>query len=119
MGRRHFLTGGAALLATPSKAAEQSARRWKVAFANLTEEAGVKLEGLGFVGADVRRSFELAARTLPVDMIYFDNGGDSARALARAPTRGAVGGGAARRVAASRHADQGAGPGSREKRYQT
>ena len=82
MGRRHFLSGGAALLATPSKAADQSARRWKVAFANLTEEAGVKLEGLGFVGADVRRSFELAARTLPVDMIYFDNGGDSARALA-------------------------------------
>jgi hypothetical protein len=29
----------------------------------------------------VRRSFELAARTLPVDMIYYDNGGDPEKAL--------------------------------------
>ena len=42
------------------------------------------LEGLGFSGADVRRSFELAARTLPVDMLYFDNAGDGARAIANA-----------------------------------
>src|SRR5262249_34597307 len=35
-------------------------------------------------GADVRRSFELAARTLPVDLLYFDNAGDPAHALANA-----------------------------------
>jgi len=34
----------------------------------------------------VRRSFELAARTLPVDMLYFDNAGDPARAIANAET---------------------------------
>jgi hypothetical protein len=37
---------------------------------------GVTLDGLGFTGADVRSSFELAARRLPVDMVYFDNAGD-------------------------------------------
>ena len=36
------------------------------------------LEGLGFTGTEVRRSFEFAARTLPVDMLYFDNAGDTA-----------------------------------------
>jgi hypothetical protein len=46
--------------------------------------SGVTLEGLGFTGSDVRRSFELAARTLPVDMLYFDNAGDPARAVANA-----------------------------------
>src|SRR6185437_5726482 len=48
------------------------------------ERPGVTLEGLGFTGADVRHSFELAARTLPVDMVYFDNRGDPARAVANA-----------------------------------
>jgi ABC-type sugar transport system substrate-binding protein len=42
------------------------------------------LEGLGFTGSEVRRSFELAARTLPVDMLYYDNAGDPARAVANA-----------------------------------
>lgn len=32
----------------------------------------------------MRRSFALAARTLPIDMVYFDNAGDSARAVANA-----------------------------------
>lgn len=84
LGRRHFLLGAGALLARPARAADQPTRRHKIAFANLTEEPGVRLEGLGFVGADVRRSFELAARTLLIDMVYFDNGGDSVRALANA-----------------------------------
>lgn len=57
-------------------------RRFRIAFANLDETAGVTLEGLGFTGADVRHGFELAARTLPVDMTYFDNAGDPARATA-------------------------------------
>lgn len=58
--------------------------RWRIAFANANETPGVKLEGLGFTGADVRRGFELAARTLPVEMVYLDNAGDADRALANA-----------------------------------
>ena len=59
-------------------------RRYRIAFANLDESPGVTLDGLGFTGADLRRSFELAARSLPVDMLYFDNAGDPARAVANA-----------------------------------
>ena len=50
----------------------------------MNETAGVRIEGLGFSGQDVRRSFELAARTLPVEMIYYDNAGDADRALLNA-----------------------------------
>src|SRR5271166_1462490 len=64
--------------------ARAEARRFRIALANLDETPGVTLEGLGFTGADVRRSFELAARTLPIDMVYFDNAGDPARAVANA-----------------------------------
>jgi len=42
------------------------------------------LEGLGFTSNDVRRGFELAARTLPVDMIYYDNAGDAETAITKA-----------------------------------
>ena len=49
-----------------------------------TKPPGARLEGLGFTGVDVRRSFELAARTLPVDMIYYDNAGDADTAVANA-----------------------------------
>ena len=79
--RRLFLAGALACGLTPVRAAE---RRFRVAFANLDETPGVTLEGLGFTGADVRNSFELAARTRPVDMVYFDNAGDPARAVANA-----------------------------------
>src|SRR5271166_1162806 len=64
--------------------ARAETRRYRIAFANLDETPGVTLEGLGFTGADVHRSFELAARSLPVDMLYFDNAGDPARAIANA-----------------------------------
>ena len=37
------------------------------------------IEGLGFTGVEIRRSFELASRGLPLDMIYYDNGGDAER----------------------------------------
>jgi ribose transport system substrate-binding protein len=80
MGRRAFLATLLGLLA-PSLRAEDQQRRYRIAFADLNEEPGVRIEGLGFTGAEVRRSFELAARTLPVDMIYYDNGGDSEKAL--------------------------------------
>src|SRR6266851_5227741 len=78
--RRAFLAG---LLACglPARA---EARRFRIALANLDETPGTTLEGLGFTGAEVRRGFELAARTMPVDMIYFDNAGDPARAIANA-----------------------------------
>jgi ribose transport system substrate-binding protein len=79
--RRLFLAGLAAAAFGPARA---EPRRYRIAFADLDETAGVTLEGLGFTGAQVRRSFDLAARDLPVDMLYFDNGGDPARAVANA-----------------------------------
>ena len=79
--RRLFLAGLLACGLGPAKAA---ARRYRIAFADLDETPGVTLEGLGFTGADLRSSFELAARECPVDMLYFDNAGDPARAVANA-----------------------------------
>jgi ribose transport system substrate-binding protein len=79
--RRLFLAGVLACAITRSRA---EGRRYRIALANLDETPGVTLEGLGFTGTELRRSFELAARTLPVDMLYFDNAGDPARAVANA-----------------------------------
>ncbi|HXG02295.1 MAG TPA: sugar ABC transporter substrate-binding protein [Candidatus Binatia bacterium] len=78
---RLALAGAAALAVAAAGAAE---RRPQVAFANLTEEPGVTLEGTGFTGRDVREGFELAARRYPVDMVFYDNGRDGGRALANA-----------------------------------
>src|ERR1700692_1728288 len=78
--RRAFLAG----LVACGLPARAEGRRFRIALANLDETAGVLLEGLVFTGAELRRSFELAARTLPVDMLYFDNAGDPARAVANA-----------------------------------
>src|ERR1700730_13207958 len=80
--RRSFLAGLLTCGLGPAKAAE--ARRFRIALANLDQTPGVTLEGLGCCGAELGRSFELAARTLPVDMLYFDNAGDGARAVANA-----------------------------------
>ena len=74
----------AGLLASPFGPVRAEGGRRRIAFANLDETPGATLEGLGFTGAEVRRSFELAARTLPVDMLYFDNAGDPARTVANA-----------------------------------
>lgn len=79
--RRPLLAG---LLACSLRPARAEARRFRIALANLDETPGATLEGLGFTGAELRRSFELAARTLPVDMVYFDNARDPARAVANA-----------------------------------
>src|SRR3954451_12324151 len=79
--RRLFLARFLACRIRPARAERQ---RFRIALANLDETPGVTLEGLGFTGAEVRRSFELAARTLPVDMLYFDNAGDPTRAIANA-----------------------------------
>jgi ribose transport system substrate-binding protein len=59
-------------------------RRYTIAFANATEEPGVSVEGTGFTGAEIRQSFILAARTLPIDLVFYDNRGDDARAIANA-----------------------------------
>jgi ABC-type sugar transport system substrate-binding protein len=82
--RRFFLAAALACGLGPISNTGAEARRYRIALANLDETPGVTLEGLGFTGADLRRSFELAARTMPVDMLYFDNAGDPARAIANA-----------------------------------
>ena len=89
-GRRRFVFGlgiltlllASAVPGPPARGAE--ARRYSIAFANLTEEPGVLLEGTGFTGRDVRESFVLAARLLPVDLVLYDNGRDPQKALANA-----------------------------------
>jgi ribose transport system substrate-binding protein len=84
MKRRHFLLATLAM-ATPKRAAgAETRRRFRIAFANLNEEPGARIDGLGFTGTEIRRSFELASRSLPVDMIYYDNGGDGDKALVNA-----------------------------------
>jgi ribose transport system substrate-binding protein len=83
LNRRFILAG---LLACGVHPVSAEIRRFRIALANLNEAPGATLEGLGFTGLELRRSFELAARTLPVDMVYFDNGGDPARAVANADT---------------------------------
>jgi len=83
MKRRHFLLAILAV-ASSARAVNGEVRRFRVAFANLNEEPGISIEGLGFSGAEIRRSFELASRSLPLDMIYYDNGGDAGKALANA-----------------------------------
>jgi ribose transport system substrate-binding protein len=80
MKRRHFLLTALAMISS-RLVANAEPRRFRVAFANLNEEPGARIDGLGFTGADVRHSFELASRSLPVDMIYYDNGGDAEKAL--------------------------------------
>jgi ribose transport system substrate-binding protein len=57
-------------------------RRYTIAFANITEEPGLTVEGTGFTGADVRQSFVLAARGQPIDLVLYDNHKDAATALA-------------------------------------
>ena len=32
-----------------------------------------RVEGTGFTGAEIRQSFVLAARTLPIDLVFYDN----------------------------------------------
>src|SRR5439155_27294 len=69
-----LLAGASALVAQE--------RRYTIAFANLTEEPGVTLEGTGFTGREVRESFALAARRHPIDLVFYDNQRDPKKALA-------------------------------------
>src|SRR5229473_3750845 len=81
--RRRSVLAGLLSCCLPARA---EIRHFRIAFANLDETPGVTLEGLGFTGSELRRSLELAARTLPVEMSYFDNAGDPARAIMNAET---------------------------------
>jgi ribose transport system substrate-binding protein len=82
-GRRQVLAVFFGIL-TIGTAGAQEGRRFRIAFANLNDDPSARVEGLGFGGADVRRSFELASRTLPVDMICYDNAADPEAALVNA-----------------------------------
>ena len=82
---RALVAGLAALLAVLAGLAPAAAQRqYVVAFANLTEEPGVTVEGTGFTGREIRESFVLAARAHPVEMVFYDNRRDDARALQNA-----------------------------------
>lgn len=83
LGRRQFL---AALISacTAARAHAEEKRRYRVAFANVNDDPAARVLGLGFTGADVRRGFELAARTLPLDLTYYDNAGNPEAAIANA-----------------------------------
>jgi ribose transport system substrate-binding protein len=89
-GRRRSCLGrwaaglGAVGLLLAALAPVEAQRRYVVAFANLTEEPGVTLEGTGFTGREVRESFTLAARAHPVEMVFYDNQRDDGRAVANA-----------------------------------
>jgi ribose transport system substrate-binding protein len=74
----------AALVLVAGLTSAGAERRYVIAFANLTEEPGVTIEGTGFTGREVRESFALAARQYPVEMVYYDNARNDARALANA-----------------------------------
>jgi ribose transport system substrate-binding protein len=86
--RRLYVWGPAAALVALTIAAGLSPakadRRYVVAFANLTEEPGVTVEGTGFTGREIRESFTLAARPYPIEMVFYDNQRDDARALQNA-----------------------------------
>ncbi len=84
LGRRSLLGGAAALLALPLAAQGAAERRYRIGFANLTEDPGTRLEGLGFTGGDVQASFVLAARSLPVEMVFYDNDRNREKTLANA-----------------------------------
>ena len=84
IGRRLFLGLVASLLALPIAALGAAERRYRIGFANLTEDPGTRLAGFGFTGADVRASFVLAARAQPVEMVFYDNDRDRAKTLANA-----------------------------------
>ena len=86
-GRRRFclaFLGGAAAAGLLPRLAAGQERRYTIAFANLTDEPGVTLEGTGFTGPEVRASFVLAARRLPVELVLYDNQRDPKKALANA-----------------------------------
>ena len=51
-------------------------QHYRIAFACVSDDPALRLEGLGFSCADVRTSFELAARRFPIDLSFYDNRAD-------------------------------------------
>jgi ABC-type sugar transport system substrate-binding protein len=84
LGRRSFLGLAVGLLASSSTSRAAPARRYRIGFANLTEDPGTRIAGLGFTAVDLRASFVLAAREYPVEMIFYDNDGGRDKALTNA-----------------------------------
>jgi len=81
LSRRSLLAGATTTaLAVPARADETGTVT--VAFANLSEDPSVRLEGTGFTGAEVRESFSLAARRRSIDLVFYDNALDRTKALA-------------------------------------
>jgi ribose transport system substrate-binding protein len=81
---RRWLAVVLLLAALAASAAAEAQRQWVVAFANVTEEPGVTVEGTGFTGAEIRESFKLAARQFPIDLVLYDNQRNDAKAVANA-----------------------------------
>jgi ribose transport system substrate-binding protein len=77
------LASAAALTATSRGSVAQQGR-FTIGFANLTDDPGARLEGLGFTGEDVRLSFLLGARGLPIDLVLYDNAREPAKIVANA-----------------------------------
>mgnify|MGYP003694137211 CR=1 FL=1 len=82
--RRTFLhLAAVTALAAAGRAVAQQ-RRFTIGFANLTDDPGARIEGLGFTGEEVRSSFVLGARSLPIDLVLYDNARERAKAVANA-----------------------------------
>ncbi len=85
LARRRTLLRLASLTAVAASGrALAQQRRFTIGFANLTDDPGARIEGLGFTGEDVRSSFALGARGLPIDLVLYDNARDKAKALGNA-----------------------------------
>ncbi len=80
MRRRSLLAAAMPLAA----ARAEEMRRVTVAFANVSDDPGTRLEGTGFTGPEVRESFALAARRPPFELVTYDNMLDRKTALANA-----------------------------------
>lgn len=82
--RRTFLhLAAATVLAAPRRSVAEQ-RRFTIGFANLTDDPGARMEGLGFSGEDVRSSFVLGARGLPINLVLYDNERKPAKIIANA-----------------------------------
>jgi ribose transport system substrate-binding protein len=79
--RRTFLHLAAATVLTVPGPAVAQERRFTIGFANLTDDPGARIEGLGFTGEDVRSSFVLGARGLPIDLLLYDNARERAKSI--------------------------------------
>ncbi|MEO8628777.1 MAG: substrate-binding domain-containing protein [Betaproteobacteria bacterium] len=77
----HWSVAAAVAFVSAAAAAPDTERRFRIAVACVSSDAGARLEGFGFTCADVRSSFELAARNQPIELAFYDNRGERAAAL--------------------------------------